>query len=313
MWLARLLRWLPRGAHGRALTAFNRGDFATAVQLFEEVLAAPGSTPPDIVLCACEAYAEWSAQRAHGGDVAGAIAALERAAALRPHYADVHFRLGRLYQRADQVQRARAAYERALEINPRYFEARLALARLLVHLDAGEAALRHLHEAARSGPEYAAGHLQELLETVPAHGAASANSRSRLEALLDTLLAGPPSPVAARLEIARAALRAGDNIVAITELKRMLEQHPTFPDLHNLLGVAYDHEEMTDDAIEEFETALRLKPDYIDARLNLGLALVERGRDAEALRHLQRVAGTQPDNAMARDLLHQIATRSAAR
>ncbi len=313
MFLAKLLRWMPRGTLGRALAACNRGEFTTAVELFEELLACDATPPPDVVLCACEAYAELAAQRVAAGDLPGGLHALERAAALRPNYADVQLRLGRLYQRADQVQRARIAYERALEINPRYFEARLSLARLLVHLDAGDAALRHLQEAARSGPEYAASHLQELLGTVAGGSSTMAAARPRLDALLDTLLAGPPSPVAAGLEVARAALRDGDNLLAISELKKLLEMHPTFPDLHNLLGVAYDNEEMTDDAIEEFETALRLNAEYTDARLNLGLALVERGRDTEALRHLRRVEAAQPANALARDLLRQIEARSAVR
>ena len=312
MFLAKLLRWLPHGALGRALAACNRGDFDTAVTLFEEILASDGVAPPDVVLCACEAYVELSAVRVAADDVTGALSALERAAVLRPHYADVQLGLGRLYERADHVQRARAAYERALEINPRFFEARLSLARLLVHLDAGDAALRHLQEAARSGPELAAGTLRQLLDSVPSD-APSGEVRPRLEALFDSLLAGPPSSVAAGLEVARTALRGGDNRRAIAALKQLLELHPAFPDLHNLLGVAYHNEEMTDDAIEEFETALRLNARYTDARLNLGMALVERGRDAEALRHLHRVAEAQPDNAVSRDLLRQIAARSAAR
>lgn len=312
MFLTKLLRWMPRGGLGRALAACNRGEFAAAVELFETLLEESETPPPDMVMCACEAYAGLASQRVEAGDVPGALHALERAATLRPGYADVQLHLGRLYEQVDHVQRARAAYERALEINPRFFEARLSLARLLVHLDAGDAALRHLQEAARSGPAYAATSLQELLVTVATDDSTIAAARPRFDALLETLLAGPPSPLAARLEVARTALRTGDNLLAISELKNLLELHPTFPDLHNLLGVAYDNEEMTDDAIEEFETALRLNADYTDARLNLGLALMERGRDAEAMRHLRRVEAAQPENALARDLLRQIAARNTA-
>jgi Flp pilus assembly protein TadD len=119
--------------------------------------------------------------------------------------------------------------------------------------------------------------------------------------------------VAAGLEVARGALRSGDNTLAIRELKKLLALHPNFPDLHNLLGIAYDNEEMTDDAIEEFEQALRLKRDYLDARLNLGLALFERGRDAEAEAHLRRVEAQQPGHQLAHSVLSQITARSAAR
>jgi Tfp pilus assembly protein PilF len=70
---------------------------------------------------------------------------------------------------------------------------------------------------------------------------------------------------------------------------------------------------MTDDAVEEFEIALRLNPEFLDARLNLGLALCERGRDAEAERHLRAVAEHGTGNELAHSVLAQIAARSGRR
>jgi Flp pilus assembly protein TadD len=265
------------------------------------------------VLCACENQLELAHEREMQGDLPGALQSLERAAALRPRYADVQLRLGRLYERVDQPLRARDAYGRALEVNPRYFEARLNAARLAMYLEDGAGALLQLQEAARSGPEYAANQLQEIIAGIPASGAPSPAASQRLGTLFETLLAGPPSPVAAGLEAARAALRAGDNALAIAELKKLLRAHPNFPDLHNLLGVAYDNEEMTDDAIEEFEIALGLHDGFLDARLNLGLALYERGRDGEAERHLRRVAAHGSGNQLATSVLAQIEARSGAR
>jgi tetratricopeptide (TPR) repeat protein len=313
MFLRKLFRFLPRSALGRALGAFNRGDLETAARLFEEILRSNPQPAADVVLCACETYLELAASLESRGDWAGAVQALERAAQLRPRWADVQLRLGRLYEKLDQPQRARDAYLRAIEVNPRYFEARLNLARLLMHLEDRSAALQQLQEAARSGPEYASQELQELVDDLPDANWASRDSRSRLEQVFSNLLAGPPSPVAAALETARAALRAGDNGLAIAELKKLLQLHPEFPDLHNLLGVAYDNEEMTDDAIEEFEISLRLNSNYLDARLNLGLALFERGRDAEAQRHLRTVADHESGNEVADSVLAQIESRSGAR
>lgn len=313
MFQRKLFRFVPRSTLRRALGAMHRGDPESAAPLFEEILSSSVHPPADIVACACEAWFECAARREAEADLAGAVQALERAAALRPGYADVQLRLGRLYERQDQTQRAHEAYGRALEINPRFFEARLNLARLLMHLENGAAALQQLQEAARSGPASAAGDLQELLSSVPSSGSLPSTTRARLEALFDKLLAGAPSTISAGLEQVRGALRRGDNTLAIGELKQLLKRHPEFPDLHNLLGVAYDNEEMTDDAIEEFEQALHLNSGYLDARLNLGLALFERGRDREAEAHLRRVVAAQPHHELAQSVLAQITARSAVR
>jgi tetratricopeptide (TPR) repeat protein len=313
MFLRKIFRFVPRSALGRAIAAYNRGEFATAAQLFEEILADSPQAAGDVALCACESWLEISSQRDAAGDAPGAIQALERAVSLRPNYADVQLRLGRLCERQDQMHRAREAYQRALEINPRYFEARLSLARLLMQLEDRTGALVHLHEAARSGPEAAATDLRRMLHDLPATDTASPTVRPRLVSKIDEILARSPSPVAAGLERARTALRQGNNTVAIRELKDLLRSHGDFPDLHNLLGIAYDNEEMTDDAIEEFEAALRINDRFVDARLHLGLALFERGRDAEAQRHLRAIAGDASGSRIAQDVLAQIEARAAAR
>ena len=313
MFLRKIFRFVPRSALGRAIAAYNRGDFESASTLFEEILAETPQATADLVLCACESWIGIATRRDAAGDAPGAMRALERAIALRPHFADVQLRLGRLCERQDQLHRARDAYHRALEINPRFFEARLSLARLLMQMEDRTGALVQLHEAARSGPEAAATDLRRMLCDLPATDTASPSVRPRLVAKIDEILARSPSPVAAGLDRARVALRAGDNKVAIHELKELLGAHPEFPDLHNLLGIAYDNEEMTDDAIEEFETALRINDRFLDARLHLGLALFERGRDAEAERHLRAVAADPSGSRIADEVLAQIDARAAVR
>ena len=42
-----------------------------------------------------------------------------------------------------------------------------------------------------------------------------------------------------------------------------------------------------DDAIEQFSKAVEIKPDYLEARFNLGIALAARGRGTEAMEQYQ--------------------------
>ena len=304
MFLRDLFRFLPRSPLRRALGAMNRGEFESAAALLEGMLQPHSLPPEDLSAYACEAYLEAAKQRRDAGDVAGAVRCLERAAALRPGFADVHFRLGEMQEHADQPEVARSAYERAHTLNPRYFEARLALARILTHSGESAVALRHLREAAPQAPEALSRVIARMLaETVEGDGS---DTRARLEALFADLVSAPPTPVAEGIEAARRALRTGDNLRAIAGLKSLLQQHPRFPDLHNLLGVAYDTEGMLDDAVEEFERAVALNPDYAEARLNLGLGLFHRSRHEEAARHLRWVEKKHPGHALVRSVLAQI-------
>ena len=53
-----------------------------------------------------------------------------------------------------------------------------------------------------------------------------------------------------------------------------------------------------DEAIRQFQEAIRLKPDYADAHYNLGVALSQKGQTDEAIRQLQEA--TPPEAGLRR-------------
>lgn len=312
MFLRNLFRFIPRSPLRRALDRFNSGEFETAARLLDQLLEKGEARGEDLGAYAAEAYLEAGKHRLGTGDVTGATSFLERAAVLCPQYADVQLQLGQVYESADRPDAARTAYESALKLNPRFFEARLSLARLLMRLGDPGGAARNLEEAGRSGPQAAAPAVQELREHIELSAGKPVASGERLDEMFEKLLRDPPSRLPAGIETARRALRAGDNRGAIAEIKKLLAQRPEYPDLHNLLGVAYDNDEMSDDAIEEFETSLRINPRYTDARVNLGLTLFNRGHYEEAERHLRLAEKQRPGLALVRTVLAQIDTRAGS-
>jgi tetratricopeptide (TPR) repeat protein len=53
----------------------------------------------------------------------------------------------------------------------------------------------------------------------------------------------------------------------------------------------------TEEAVQHYEQALDLRPDYVEAHFNLGVALFTQGKLSEAIRHYERGIQLQPDSA----------------
>ncbi|MGO9112057.1 MAG: tetratricopeptide repeat protein [Thermoguttaceae bacterium] len=65
---------------------------------------------------------------------------------------------------------------------------------------------------------------------------------------------------------------------------------------HDSLGLALAGHGRLDEAIAQYQEALKSKPDYVKAHVNLGVALARRGRLDDAVAHFQRVLEIKSDN-----------------
>ena len=64
-----------------------------------------------------------------------------------------------------------------------------------------------------------------------------------------------------------------------------VNKRPNNPRAHGFLGTALRNAGRVPEAMEQYEQALRLKPDYAEVHCNLGAALEQEGRVSEAMRH----------------------------
>jgi tetratricopeptide (TPR) repeat protein len=75
-----------------------------------------------------------------------------------------------------------------------------------------------------------------------------------------------------------------------------LEIQPGLPEDHNNLGWVLLQIGRVDEAITQFQTALKLQPDLALAHDSLAKALLQSGRAVEAVAHYQTAVKLQPDN-----------------
>ncbi len=83
------------------------------------------------------------------GDVAGAVRHLDAAALIEPDSAELHFDLGVLYRKLQNLDRAAASFARAVECEPDLIEAHLHLAQIYEQQGRQREAMRHLSAAHR--------------------------------------------------------------------------------------------------------------------------------------------------------------------
>src|SRR2546427_145891 len=90
---------------------------------------------------------------------------------------------------------------------------------------------------------------------------------------------------------------------AIEHYQRALQIRPEYAQAHYNLGVALAQQGKPAEAIEHYRQALRIKPDDALAHNNWGHALAEQGKLAEAIEHFRQALRINPDFAQARSNL----------
>lgn len=125
-------------------------------------------------------------------------------------------------------------------------------------------------------------------------------------------MAGEPAGKAILIETANPsyhytlgnALRAQGKLAeAVAQYERALILNPDYVEAHNNLGVILNSQGRRADAIAHFERALALRPGYADAHGNLGSALVEQGRIADGTAHFERALVLDPGHLNAHNSL----------
>jgi tetratricopeptide (TPR) repeat protein len=297
---------LPKNPLKKALAHFNKGDYRRSCNEFEAYLAKLSGKQSDqdqemVRMYMAESYIGYAKELKATGKYVEAAEQLEKATDIQPTYADVQYSLACLYETLGKVDASINRLQLALEINPSFFRARVLLARHHTRRAQNEEALEQLSELLHSAPAFCIERVNELIRLIRTD-----SEPDRQESIFHNLLEEKPSSSQVSKQISLEAIQNGDYDSAITELRKSVSMHPDYPDLHNLLGIAYANKGMTDDAVMEFKTALKIHPDYLKAHLNIALTLYEKGARDEAMNHLDKVLKLDPDNELARNLYNEL-------
>lgn len=172
-------------------------------------------------------------------------------------FADRWNDLGRLHGLAGNYDAAQKAFRKALELNPKFCDAQINLAVALGETGNPEQALRELDKLANKGlrGHYLAGCFQQL------QGAfADAYSEFQKAAIIRKEY----HDLASRLEHLSAYFSQMESLVQMH--RGYLARHPNFPDLHFKLAELYIQMAKDDEALSELQEAIRLKPNYEEAK-----------------------------------------------
>jgi tetratricopeptide (TPR) repeat protein len=211
-----------------------------------------------------------------------------------PDRASVHYNLGVALKLKDQLDEAIEELKKALELDPKLSDAHYTLG--VIYWQRGEfpAAAQQLRAAVEGKPEYAEAHyllgsVLKQMEKLP-EAAAALKEAIRLE---PDMLGAHTNLAAVLQQMGDTAGAAEDRKVAEEIRKSNVNQQSAVFNTNS--GIRLLNMEDIDGAISQFESAIKLSPDYAPAHYQLGLALKRKGKMAQGDAELKRAAELDPD------------------
>lgn len=175
-------------------------------------------------------------------------------------FADCWNDLGRLHGLASNFDAAQKAFRKALELNPAFRDARINLAIALGESGQPGQALKELDQLDHKGlrGHYYAGCFHQLQGSF---------AEAYAEFQMATVIRPEYHDLSKRLEHLGVYF---SKIEALVQMHRnYLARHPAFPDLHFKLAELYFQMAKEDEAVAELNEAIRLNPNYKEARQRL--------------------------------------------
>ena len=199
------------------------------------------------------------------------------------------YNLGVLADRAGNAGQAMEFYRQALRILPGYEAAAEGMVSIYIRRGAVPDAVSFVQPIAQQNPRNLA--LQALYAEVLVH----AGRYDQAWEAARTALRCDERYVPALTALVKASLKQGRRELAESILEQALAIEETNAELHYIQGTLYREDDARfRDALREFTRAVELRPDFAEARMQLGIAQLAGGNYSEALQNFQVAARLAP-------------------
>jgi len=226
------------------------------------------------------------ASKAHDGlgDAKKAVGEAEAALALDPRSEAAHIQLGQIFLSNNTPQAALDVFTEALSLHPGSFLLRAGRGLALKDLNLYDEAERELRRCLDARPGFPI--CFDGLATV----LLNAKRFTDLDRASVAQESHNPRDFRAPYFAAAASLALDGDVAAIESLlARSIQRNPKFAASHALLGRVQLQAGRIDSAMASLETAVRLRPNYAPALLNLAQAYKKAGREADAARAFEQL------------------------
>ncbi len=225
------------------------------------------------------------------GKIKEAIASCHQALKIRPDFIHAYVTLGNALQAGGKIEAAIRSYSQALELQPNFAEVRANIGSMYFKMGRLEEAIAHYEQAIALSPDLAGAHWN-LGKVYHKHGdieAAIACFQRTSE--LNPQLVGADF----HFNLANRLFTQGKRDEAIESYEKALAIKPDWAEAYGNIGSARSQQGDLDAAIINYQQAVALKPELEVLHFNLGNSFLQQNKYEEAITNYQNTLKIKPD------------------
>jgi len=210
----------------------------------------------------------------------------------KPDNADVYNNLGILYTKQNKIDAAIEHYIKSLQLKPDYAEAHNNLGGILLGRGEIDEALVHFNAVLKINPDMSEAHNNIGIIMIQ-----KGNIYEAISHFQEAVRINPEFELAQENLQRALAIRQSPLDMELEKIRAALKNNPGDPQLNYELGNLYLGKGELNEAIRQFQKALSLQPNFLEALNNLAMAHTFGRQYDQALKAFQKLIALQPDNA----------------